>query len=76
MKQIIHTSKNVVPEEVKAQKSFTEFMSNFTTIKKADSGFFLWDDRRVDYVVIKSTAKAMGIKEKNIPSEAELNELV
>lgn len=74
MKQVLHTSKNIVPDEIETKKSFSAFLSNFTTIKKADNGFFFWDDRRVDYIVIKSAAQSKGIKE--IPSEQELIDLI
>ena len=63
-----------MPEDTKSKKSFSEFLSNFTTLRKADEGFFFWDDRRVDYTVIKSAAKAKGIKQ--IPSSEELQDLV
>lgn len=74
MKPATHIQKNVVTEEVETKKSFSEFLSNFTTIRKADKGFFFWDDRRVDHVVIKSAAQTKGIKD--IPSEQELVDLL
>lgn len=74
MKQVTPVQKNVVVENSDKKNTFTKFLANFTTLRKADHGFYFWDDRRVDYVVLKSAAIAKGLT--HIPSQEELDELI
>lgn len=64
--------KNVVAPKA----TFQKFMSNYTNLKKADNGFYLMGDRRVDHSFLEGDAKGKGLTTKDIPSREELKDLV
>lgn len=74
MKHITTNLKNVVEESDNSKKTFTKFLSNFNTLKKADQGFYFYDDRKIDYVVLKDIASTKGIEE--VPTQEELDSLL
>lgn len=70
MKQVTKQLKNVTsPKE-----TFSKFLDNFNTLKKLDKTFYSWDERRVDYNVVRDAAEKKGIK--HIPTQEELNNLI
>ena len=71
--------KNTVVEDTKTASAvpaptFQQFLSQLPQIKKLDKGFYAFDDRRVDYHVIKQAAVLKKIN--NIPSPEELDKLI
>jgi hypothetical protein len=71
--------KNTVVEDTKTASAapaptFQQFLSQFPQLKKLDKGYYSYDDRRVDYNVVKQAAILKKIT--NIPSPDQLEDLI
>lgn len=70
LKQTVNVSEN----QNSTKKDFTEFLRHFNTISPLDTGFFSYDDRRMDYQNVHTEAIKKGITA--IPTEDELTQLL